>query len=129
MWVKIVLVCALLIVISCDRTTTNPEDLIVGKWQLVSIDAIPVKTNEGLQFAPNRQYFRMDSQGKPIFKLMEKIWSIDGDTLTLIDYNWEPDFIDKKGTQIFLLNSISDEELDITIINKKEKRFIYKAIQ
>lgn len=128
MWGKIILLSVLFFTVSCESAKKDPVELIIGKWQLISVDDVTVETHEGLQFAPNKQYFRMDSQGKPIFKLMEKVWSIDGDTLTLVDYNWEPDFIEKKGTQIYLMNKLSEDELDITIINKKEKRFLYKAI-
>jgi hypothetical protein len=60
---------------------------------------------------------------------MEKIWSIKGDTLTFVDYNWEPEFIDKKGTKKFLINKLTEEELDITLMKGDEHRYIYKPFE
>ena len=126
---KIVFIGLIFSLFACESNKANPEDLLVGKWQLNLINGESIETNEGLQFAPNKQFFRIDSQGKPIPKLMEKIWSINHDTLTLIDYNWEPEFIDKKGTKLFLINSLNEEILDITRLNEDGTRLVYKPFR
>jgi prolyl oligopeptidase PreP (S9A serine peptidase family) len=126
MWFRFFIILVVLIVSSCQSGDSQPEDIIVNKWRLITKDGEKVETNEGLQFAPNKQYFRMDSQGKAIPKLMEKIWTINNDTLIFVDYNYEQKFIHTKGTTKFLINSLTKDVLEITTIGKGDHHYIYK---
>lgn len=126
---KIILICCLLSFFACQQNSPDPEDVIVNKWRLISLNGENVQTNEGLQFAPNKQFFVMDSQGKAIPKLMEKIWAIQDDTLVFIDYNYEPKLIPTKGTSKFIINSLTHEKLDITLIDKENHHYIYKPFK
>ena len=103
----------LLVFCQCENEEEKVDDLLLGKWMIHSIDKDPVETRIGYEFAPNKQYFTIDSQGKPIPKLMERVWSIDEDTLKMVDFNWEPDFIDKKGTLHFLILEIDSEKMEL----------------
>ena len=103
---------------SCETTnTSDSETLLEGRWKIITIDDKGQAGVEGYQFAPNKQYFRIDSQGRIVPKLMERIWEINQDTLKLVDYNYEPDFIEKKGTFIYHIQKLTAEELILKQIN------------
>jgi len=113
---------------SCNsEEKNNSEEIILGKWTISRINDEEINTHEGFRFAPNKQYFIIDSQGKIIPSMMEKVWSIHKDTLTLVDFNYEPQFIRTRGTQSFFIHEINDEILDISLEKKNEtKRIILK---
>ena len=117
---------AVLFLTNCEESTktNDKKSLLEGKWEITAVDGKKIKTKEGIQFAPNRQYFSIDSQGKSVPRLIEKIWDIKGDTLTMIDYNWEPEFIEKKGTFIYKIDSLSEKTLRLRLINKEEEQTI-----
>jgi hypothetical protein len=117
----------IVILISCtDNKTINSEELLIGTWTLMEVNGEDHKTKEGLQFSPNKQYFLIDSQGKAVPRFIEKIWSIKNDSLILIDYNWEPEFIEKKGTHIYQITEISENTLELHLLNKEKKTiFVY----
>lgn len=103
----------------------NPDEIILGKWTISSINDEEIQTHEGLRFAPNKQYFNIDSQGKIIPSLMEKIWEIKKDTLRLVDFNFEPQFIRTKGTQLYLINELTNNKLDLYLQeNNKMTRMV-----
>lgn len=120
----------LVLAIACEeQSQTTKSDLIEGKWKVTHIDGEPIKTHEGLFFAPNKQYFEIDSQGKPVPRLMEKVWKLEEDTLKLVDFNWEPEFIDKKGTFYYLLEELSSDRMTLILIKRKEsKKISYKKL-
>lgn len=113
MWRVFLFMSALFVFCQCENEEEKVDDLLLGKWMVKSIDKELVERRTGYEFAPNKQYFTIDSQGKPIPKLMERIWSINEDTLKMVDFNWEPEFIDKKGTLHFLILDIDDEKLKL----------------
>lgn len=95
---------------SCnEKKSSSKEELVEGQWKIIEIDGEEVNVLEGIHFAPNRQYFKVDSQGKMVPRLIEKIWSVDGDTLKMVDYNWEPEFIEENGTSIFIIQELTNE--------------------
>ena len=103
---------------ACETTNTvDSETLLEGRWKIITIDDKKQQGVEGYQFAPNKQYFRIDSQGRIVPKLLERIWQINQDTLKLVDYNYEPDFIAKKGTFIYHIQKLTAEELILKQVN------------
>lgn len=106
-------------VLTACETNKNASaaELIEGRWKISTIDDKQQSGVEGYQFAPNKQYFRIDSQGRIVPKLMERIWEIRQDTLKLVDYNYEPDFIAKKGTFIYHIQKLTAEELILKQVN------------
>lgn len=107
---------------ACNSSNTlSKDETLVGTWTLSAIDGEEVETKEGLQFSPNKQYFLVDSQGRSVPRLIEKIWQINADTLALIDYNWEPDFIEKNGTFVYHIEAIKEDYLRLRLMNKKEE--------
>lgn len=121
----------LVLTFACEeQSQTTKSDLLEGKWKVTHIDDEPIDAHEGLFFAPNKQYFEIDSQGKPIPRLMEKVWQAKGDTLKMIDFNWEPEFIDKKGTSYYLLEELTEDRMTLILTQKKEpKKITYKKIK
>lgn len=113
-----------------QKSQLTKSDLLEGKWRVTHINEEPVDSREGLYFAPNKQYFEFDSQGKPIPRLMEKVWQVKGDTLKLVDFNYEPMYIDKKGTFYYLFDELSEDKMTLILTNKKEpKKITYKKIK
>lgn len=123
---RIVVVLMLAISISAcnEELEITRNDMLEGKWQITHKNGERVTTKEGLFFAPNKQYFEIDSQGKPIPRLMEKIWKLEGDTLQLIDFNWEPEFIDKKGTFYYFVEELTSDKMTLTLTRTKESKTV-----
>ena len=112
---------------SSDRST---DEIIIGQWEVIEMNDEKIETKAGLQFAPNKQFFDVDSQGKIIPRLMEKIWTINSDTLKLVDFNWEPDFIEKKGTKVYLIKELNDEILHLELLNKQPlQTIVFKRLK
>lgn len=112
---------------SSDRST---DEIIIGQWEIIEMNDEKIETKAGLQFAPNKQFFDVDSQGKIIPRLMEKIWTINSDTLKLVDFNWEPDFIEKKGTKVYLIKELNDEILHLELLNKQPlQTIVFKRLK
>ena len=112
-----VLIVLLFISSGCE-TAPSKEELLHGTWQITHLDGKEVETKEGLQFAPNKQYFLVDSQGKSVPRLIEKTWQIKADSLILVDHNWEPDFIEKHGTLVYLIEELKDDYLRLKLVNQ-----------
>lgn len=107
-----------------DSSDANPEDVLPGTWHVAKVNGNKVDLKEGITFSPNKQFFYIDSQGKSIPKLMEKIWNVSQDTLRLIDYNWEQKFLYEKGTKIFVIEALSSNELKLKMIHPHEDQKI-----
>ena len=106
-------------VVACKNETTSKGDLLIGNWHYVQLDKDIVSTLEGFNFSSNKQYFIIDSQGRMVPRLMEKIWSLDNDTLTLVDYNYVPEAIEKEGTSKFVIQKLSQDSLVLKSLNTK----------
>ena len=113
-----------------QKSQRTKSDLIEGKWWVTHINEEPIESREGLYFAPNKQYFEIDSQGKSIPRHMEKVWQIKGDTLKMVDFNWEPKFIEKKGTFYYLLEELTSAKMTLILIkNEESKKINYNKIE
>ncbi len=113
---------------SCNSEDSKTyEELLEGRWKIIQHNEEEVITKEGIIFAPNHQYFNVDSQGKAIPRLIEKMWKINSDTLIMIDYNWEPEFVEKNGTQEFLIELLDENKLHLKALRVKEE-IIYEKI-
>lgn len=113
-----------------EQSQTTKSDLLEGKWKVTHINDEPIDTHEGLFFAPNKQCFDIDSQGKPIPRLMEKVWQIKEDTLKMIDFNFEPAFIYTKGTSYYLLDELNNDKMTLILIQRKKTNKInYKKVK
>ena len=130
---KIKLISLLLLIgshifIGCSGDSNLSKDtILLGAWRLEKVNEHKPKTKEGIIFSSNKQFFYSDSQGRSIPKLMEKIWAINGDTLQLIDYNWEQKLLYENGTKIFIIEELSSEELKLKMIHPHEDYcLIYK---
>lgn len=106
-------------VVACENKTASKGDLLIGNWHYVQLDKDKVSTLEGFNFSSNKQYFLIDSQGKMVPRLMEKLWSLDNDTLTLVDYNYVPEVIEKEGTNKFVIQKLSQDSLVLKSLSKK----------
>ena len=128
----LVVVPLLFLFVKCEfGEEKSKEELLYGKWMLISVDGEPLDTRAGYEFATNKQYFTVDSQGKPIPKLMERVWSIDGDTLKLVDFNWESELIDKKGTIHFQIKELNATNLKVIQTKGKDREgaeLVYEKI-
>ncbi|MDX1653522.1 MAG: hypothetical protein R3277_13580 [Brumimicrobium sp.] len=89
------------------------QKLEKGKWIVVESHPQEKGFGYGIKFSPDKQYFHTDSKGQIIPTMREKVYSLSGDTLTMVDYKYEPRFRHTKGTQIFYVTELSDEKLSL----------------
>ena len=116
------LVCIGLFFYSCSSNQeVTPEETIIGTWFLIKENDKKSDQKEGILFSKTKHFFRVDSQGRTVPRFNDKVWSIQNDSLIVIDYNWEPDFIDKKGTFIYHVDSLTQKTLQLTLLNKKKQ--------
>lgn len=116
------LACVGLLFLSCSSNqAVTPEETLIGTWFLIKENDKKRNQKEGVLFSKTKHFFRVDSQGRTVPRFNDKVWSIKNDSLIVIDYNWEPDFIDKKGTFIYRVDSLTQKTLQLTLLNKKKQ--------
>jgi hypothetical protein len=99
--------------------------LTTGRWSAVDFEGEVNKFQRGIVFSKDKQFFNLDSQGRIIPKQREKVFDLKNDTLRIVDFNYEPKFIHKKGTQIFIVSELNEEKLVLKSIYPDSKN-IYK---
>lgn len=108
---------------SCDfqnlnSNTQSIEEFLMDKeWILVSSDEPTKRFQSGIKFSSDKQLFNIDSQGHIIPPQHEQIYSITKDTLVIVDYKYEPQFIYEKGTDILLVEKISENQIQLKILH------------
>jgi hypothetical protein len=87
------------------------DNLTNGKWMVSEFDGEKNKFSQGIVFSKDKQFFLLDSQGRIVPKNREIIFELKSDTLRVVDYNYEPQFILKKGTKVFIVKELDEKEL------------------
>lgn len=95
-----------------DSNGDNPVQYLTdGKWVVSKFDGKENIYSRGVVFSKDNQFFQLDSQGRIVPRHKKVIFELKNDTLKIIDYNYEPAYIEKKGMQVFLVENINEEEL------------------
>jgi len=108
--------------VSCSETETKSKEgemvdhLTSGKWTVVDFDGEINNFELGVVFSKDKQFFNMDSQGRIIPTQHEQIFSLNSDTLQIIDFKYEPRFIDKKGTLVFKVKELDESNMTLKSI-------------
>lgn len=88
-----------------------------GDWRLVASDKTFKRFQEGLKFSEDNQVFNIDSQGQVVVPMHERLYSISGDTLKFVDYRYEERFIFSRGTDIFLIEELTNKRMVLNVIH------------
>ncbi|MFA5573830.1 MAG: hypothetical protein WC994_02115 [Brumimicrobium sp.] len=107
-------------------TITKKDKLLDGEWMLVSIDEKYPFIRNGLKFSEDNQVFHIDTQGHTVPAHNIEIYKVYGDTLEIIDYKYEPQFIQEKGTHIFLIKELNQDELVLECIYPSPNRITFR---
>lgn len=115
----------MIFVFSCNNiSTTNDitisEKLVGGIWYVEFIKYPMKSIQSGLQFVSNKQVFNIDSQGRTIMSIHPNTFEISGDTLTLVDHRYNKAAIYEKGTEIFIINKLSENRLVLDMIHPQK---------
>lgn len=114
-----------LVLISCKEEAGSSEENNVkdilnnGNWKLVESEKSFNGFQNGLKFSEDNQVFNFDSQGQIVVPMHERIYSISGDTLKFVDYRYEERFLMSKGTDIFLIEELTNQRLVLNVIFPK----------
>ncbi|HLV41502.1 MAG TPA: hypothetical protein VKY37_04425 [Brumimicrobium sp.] len=97
--------------VDSSRYQSVEENLSDGEWRIVSTDKSFNRFQKGLKFSPDRQVFNIDSQGRAIFSSHERIYSVTDDTLKIVDYKYEDQFLNTKGTDILIIKELTNKKM------------------
>lgn len=89
------------------------EDLTSGKWIVSDFDGKENKFSRGIVFSKDRQFFHLDSQGRVVPRHREIIFELSNDTLQIVDFNYEAKYIQQRGTQVFIVKDLEEDELSL----------------
>lgn len=102
---------------SIGKNKKSTFDLLVGDAWVVSKVKRPIKTlHVGLQFVSDHQVFNLDSQGRPIMSIHDHTFSLNSDTLTLVDHRYSKEFLKSRGTQIYCIQELSEHRLVLSMV-------------
>lgn len=103
--------------VSCSEAETKSKDdemvdyLTSGKWSVVEFDGDKNNFKLGIVFSPDKQVFNLDSQGRVILTQHEKVFNLNNDTLQIVDFKYEPRYIEEKGTLVFKVNELDESNM------------------
>lgn len=112
-----------LLFVSCKEGTDSSRDKDVfdilndGSWRLVESEKPFKRFQNGLKFSEDNQVFMIDSQGQIVVPMHERLFTISGDTLKMVDYRYEDRFIFSRGTDILLIEELTSERLVLNAIH------------
>ncbi|PWH86050.1 hypothetical protein [Brumimicrobium oceani] len=96
------------------------EILTKGNWKLVNSEQPYKRFQSGLKFSEDKQVFDVDSQGQVVVLMHPRLYTISGDTLTLVDYRYEERFLYKRGTANFLIEELNEERIVLEVLAPEE---------
>lgn len=128
---KVVLVLSILFLIfACsapEEEMTVEQQLQKGAWVLVEAENTPVNLLRGMIFSDHNHIISIDSQGHSIPPSHDINYSIYGDTLKIIDYKYIPQVIFEKGTFMFIIEDLTEDEMVLQLFHPEPKnRLVYK---
>lgn len=101
-----------------------------GEWRLVDSEHSFYRFQEGIKFSEDRQVFYIDSQGRTVAPLHEIIYSLSGDTLKIVDYKYEQRFLFSKGTDILIIEELTENEMILNAIHPEgPNKLIFENIK
>ena len=89
-----------------------------------SVETPTERMKKGVIFSKDKQVFYIDSQGKVIPTNQEIVYELKGDSLRIVDFNFESRFIEEKGTMISLINIIDDSKVELEVIFPEKNRIV-----
>lgn len=122
----------LFVACSTDESNSNMDnkiDLLIGdKWVVSVFEGKKNKLGEGVVFSKDKQLFNIDSQGRIIPTHHKQIFDLNNDTLRIIDYKYEEQFLDEKATLVFEIKELSNKLLRLHSIYPDTKS-TYKLLK
>lgn len=103
--------------VSCSDEEANTKKdekidyLTSGKWRVVEFDGEKNRFKLGVVFSKDKQFFNLDSQGRIVPTQHEQIFDLNIDTLQIVDFKYEPRFIEKKGTLVFKVEELEESNM------------------
>lgn len=91
-----------------------------GSWELTSTQERSKRYRYGMHFSEDKQLFYLDSQGHIIPPHSEIIYAVSGDTMRVVDYKYEEKFIHEKGTDIYVIQKLNNDELTLEALFPEE---------
>jgi len=112
--------------VSCKEEVDSSHDqsveehLNAGEWRLVSSEKPFIRFKNGLKFSVDKQVFIIDSQGQIVSPTHERIYTVIGDTLKIIDYRYEQQSLFSRGTDILIIEELTDDKMVLKAIHPLE---------
>lgn len=109
--------------VSCKEQTDSSRDKSIeeslhqGEWRIVSADKPFIRFQEGLKFSEDKQVFNIDSQGQVVSPTHERLYSVIGDTLKIVDYKFEERFIYSRGTDLLIIEELTKDKMVLKAIH------------
>src|SRR5690554_2921815 len=91
-----------------------------GNWRLIESDQSFERFQSGLKFSEDYQVFNIDSQGQMLASTHERLYSVIGDTLKLVDYKFEEKFLYPRGTDILIIEELTSDRMVLKAIHPEE---------
>lgn len=108
-----------------SREQSVEDHLTNGEWRLISSDTEFRRFQDGLKFSADKQVFNIDSQGRIVSPSHERIYTISADTLKIVDYKYEEAFLFREGTDILIIEELTDDEMVLQVIHPQGPNKLY----
>ncbi|MGM0479794.1 MAG: hypothetical protein ACQERC_11275 [Bacteroidota bacterium] len=112
--------------INSEEGDTDRQDILIeDMWMLNATEKSQDLITNGIKFSKNKKIFYFDSQGRVIPTFHDIGYEIEEDTLRIVDFKYEQQFLFEKGTRIFLIESMNDDELILEMVHPEENKYYF----
>lgn len=102
---------------SMNDGTSSISNLLIGEpWLVKEVSSPKEYLHNGIQFVDDKQVFNIDSQGRAIMSVHAHTYDVSGDTLTIVDHSYTKKHLKSRGTQVYLIQSISNNKLSLHML-------------
>lgn len=126
------LFCIVLLLGACSEGKNTEEkvsrvDLLVDDmWMLNATENSQDLISYGVKFSKDKKVFYIDSQGRITPTFDDIGFKIEQDTLRIIDFKYEQKYLFEKGTRIFLIKTLDEDELVLKMIHPEVNEYYFK---
>ena len=103
--------------VDSSREQSREDNLNEGEWRIISTDKPFKRFQNGLKFSEDKQVFNIDSQGRIVSPHHERLYSLIGDTLKIIDYRYEERFLFSRGTDILIIEELTEDRMVLEVLH------------
>ena len=123
-------------IISCKEQVDSSREqgieeiLNEGEWRIESTEKPFLRFLEGLKFSEDKQVFNIDSQGRVVSSTHERLYSIIGDTLKIVDFKFEDRFLYARGTDILIIEELTEDKMVLEALHPEgPNKLIFKKLK